>query len=256
MKYFFSNIKNIFDFYLRQKIKFSRRNYYVENEPKEGMFKTPEKISQEQFLYEKYNLDFLKNNSTQENYSANLYMLDVLDKNIQTEFKPEISVLDIGAKNWFYVKGEYFFFKKFTEKLSLDGIELDSHRLYWNFYSRAEVAKFYISGLDSANYISGDLLEHNKKYDFILWFLPFVKKYPLIKWGLPLGYFKPLEMLKHAYGLLNEGGQMMIVNQEKEEFLEQQWLCEQAEICFEPLGEIKSVFSKYELKRYALLIKK
>ena len=62
-------------------------------------------------------------------------------------------------------------------------------------------------------YIAGDLLKHNQKYDYIIWYLPFITEYPLIKWGLPLKYFKPLKMLEHAYHLLNKNGELLIINQ-------------------------------------------
>lgn len=256
MKYFLDNIKNTIDFFLRQKFRFSRRNYYVAPESKDGLFEDIESSQKERYLFEKYNLSSLKENSTRMNYLENLYTLEILDKYLCIEKKHKISALDIGAKNWFYAQGEYFFFKHFCDELSLGGIELDAHRLYTSLFSRFEVAKFYSKGLDGACYIAGDLLEHNEKYDFIVWFLPFVIEYPLIKWGLPLRYFKPQKMLEHACSLLNEGGQMLIINQDIEEYEVQQKLYESIGADFRLLGKVDSTFLEYKYDRYASIFQR
>ena len=53
----------------------------------------------------------------------------------------------------------------------------------------------------------------NTKYDYITWFLPFISIKPLQYWGLPKKYFCPDELLSHAFSLLNDNGQMLIINQ-------------------------------------------
>lgn len=256
MKYFYQNFKNTIDFYLRQNIKFSRKNYFEQNEPKEGLFKSQEETQREKDLVEKYDLEYIKNNTTKLNYLENLYTIDLLDKYSKVEQQSSINVLDIGSKNWFYAKGEYFFFKKFCENINLDGIEIDANRLYSNFYSREEVAKFHIKNLSGASYIAEDFLKHDKKYDYIIWILPFIKKYPHLKWGLPLECFKPDEILKHAYDSLNEGGQIVIINQGKEEFEIQKQLLKIAGIEYQAIGKIESVFSTYKIDRYLVLVRK
>lgn len=268
MKYF-ENIKNNIDFFLREHLKFSRKNYFEANESKEGLFeglKNPQKaLERENFLYEKYELEFLKSNSTRQNYLENLYIIDVLDKYFAPHPNPppqggrevhKYFVLDIGCKNWFYAKGEHAFFKKFCNNLVLDGIEIDTHRLYSNFYSRKEAAKFYIKGLENTEYIEGDFLNHNEKYDYMVWILPFVVENPLLKWGLPLRYFKPEEMLKKAYDLLKNGGSMLILNQGKAEHDIQIKLCEKLNINYTTFGEVKSEFLHYNIERYLMLIEK
>lgn len=256
MNNYFQNFKNIIDFFLRQHLNISRKNYYIENEPKDGLFDTKELIEREKILIEKFDLDYLKSNSTRQNYLENLYTIDLLDTYLNVDYQDNLEVLDIGCKNWFYVKGEYFFFKKYCGNLILDGIELDANRLYSNFYTRAEVAKFHIKNLENTYYIAGNLLEHNKKYDYMVWFLPFVVESPLIKWGLPKKYFLPEKMLVHAYNLLNINGQILIINQGAVEYKAQKALCEKLNILYKPLGEIKSGFLEYQNSRYAILIKK
>ncbi len=256
MNYFSENLKNIFDFSIRKLTKFSRKNYEEKNEAKENIFNSVEEIERENFLTEKYSLTEFKNNSTKTNYLENLYLLDVLDKYLKIEIKDSPNILDIGSKNWSYAKSEYFFFKQNCAKFLLDGIEIDAHRLYSNLYSRKEVAKFHIKGLENTNYIEGNFLNHTKKYNCIIWSLPFIKKYPHLKWGLPLEYFRPDEMLRQAYESLKPSGQMMIINQGIEEFEIQKQLCKRLNIHIQFAEKIESPFSNYKMDRYLILVSK
>lgn len=256
MEHFLIDLKNKIDFFIRSSLKFSRKNYFEENESKEGIFKTPESLIREASLFDKYNLSDLKNNSTVQNYIENLYALDLLDKYLNIKFRNELSVLDIGCKNCFYARGLYYFFKKYCNEFSFSGIEIDFNRLYSNLFSRLEVAKFHIKNIDNAKLISGNLLNHTKKYDYITWFLPFVFEYPHLKWGLPLKHFSPEKMLEHAYSLLNENGEIFVINQGIDEYNKQKQLCDLLNIPYLAVGEISSVFVEYEFKYYLTLIKK
>lgn len=254
MTYYLQDLKNSIDFFLRQNLTFSRKNYFEKNETKENLFESSEIITQEALLLSKYNLNFVKSNTTRQNYLENLYTVDLFDKYLEINFEDKLKVLDVGCKNWFYAKGEYFFFKKYCNSLDLDGIELDANRLYTNFYSRKEVAQFHIKGLINTKYIAGNFLQDNNKYNYIIWILPFVFKEPLLKWGLPLNCFAPEKMLSHAYNSLIEGGKIFIINQGLDEYNAQKILCEKLEINYDELGKIESSFLKYK-DRYALIIK-
>lgn len=255
MDNFLENIKNNIDFFLRQRLPFSRKNYCAKNEGKEDLFLNYELKAREQLLVEKYSLEYLKSNSTRQNYLENLYIIDILEQTFDIDFRENMSVLDIGCKNWFYAKGEHSFFKKHCKKLKLDGIELDTNRLYNDFYSRGEVAKFNIKDLTDTNYISGDFLTLDKKYDFLVWILPFVVEYPHIRWGLPKKYFQPEKMLQHALNSLNPGGRILVINQGEIEYNKQQELCKILGADFTALGEIKSDFLDYKYSRFATIIK-
>lgn len=221
----FNDLRNKFDFYIRTKTKFSRKNF-------SGNINNPESE----------------------------YLFEILTNYFPIDFKESISVLDIGSKNWAYVKGEYDFFKNYSTQLILDGVEIDAYRLNSNFYSRYEIAQFYIKNLQGVNqwvnqgvnYYPDNLLNINKKYDYIIWLLPFVTIYPLQKWGLPKKYFMPEKLLKHAYRLLNK--QMLIVNQGEEEAEIQKTMLDNLGIEYKELGTIESQALEFKNSRYGFWV--
>ena len=222
----FDDLRNCFDFYLRNRFRFSRKNFVEKNK------------------------DLIERNEAE-----NLYTKEVLNQAFSKQ-NGSLKILDVGCKNWFYAKGEYEFFASFCDEFQLDGVEIDAFRLYSNFYNRYEVAKYYTKGLRNTNYIAGDLLDLKTKYHYIIWFLPFVLIEPLKAWGLPKKYFCPEVLLKHAYHLLDENGQMLIINQGEKEFEVQKQLLEDLGINYKDLGEIKNRFFEYKNKRFGVLIQK
>lgn len=223
----FDEVKNLTDYALRNYTKFSRKNFVEKDE-----------------------------NLLLRNYLENLYTLDILEQCFTAEHKTQLKALDIGSKNWFYVRGEHAYFKSISDDLSLDGVEVDAYRLYSNFYSRYETAKFYQRGLKNTNYIVGNLLDISQKYDYIVWLLPFVTKEPLRLWGLPQRFFMPQKLLRHAYNLLNSKGQMLIVNQGVEEAKIQKGMLDDLDIKYTEKRIVKSKFLEYKNDRYAFVVKK
>lgn len=251
--YIMFDFKNNFDFFLRKKIKISRKNYYEPNESKDELEFSDEEVKLETELIHKYNLEYYRNNSTIINYCQNLYLLSIFDKYFNVSTDNKLSVLDIGSKNWYYAPAEYYYFKKHSEQLSLDGVEIDAYRLYSNFYNRFETAKFHIKNLEGAKYIPDDLMNINKKYDYIIWILPFVLIQPLRYWGLPDKYFQPQELFNHAYSLLNKNGKMLIINQTKEEYEAQQTILNGLDSFSKKLD---SPFYEYKYQRYITIVEK
>ena len=100
------------------------------------------------------------------------------------------------------------------------------------------------------------MLDLKGKYDYIIWFLPFVLKNPHKLWGLPMKYFCPEKMLSHSYNLLNQNGQMLIINQGELEAKAQKELLNELNIKYLELGEVESEYFKYQNKRFGFLIKK
>lgn len=248
-------MKNRIDFYLRNLFRFSRKGYSQEPESKENLF--DEKIqAKEERLIRRYGLKKFRETSSRSNYCENLFVLELLDDYLRPKRKKQLKVLDIGSKNWSYAKAEHSFFKKFTThgNLTIDGIELDAYRVYSNFYSRYDAAKYNTKGLLGANYIVGDFMQHIGKYDYIIWILPFVSKYPHKMWGLPKKFFKPKEMLEKAFNDLTEDGIMVIVNQDEDEYILQKELFEELEIPYMPCGKFKCSFFEYKYPRYVSIV--
>ncbi len=255
MKYFYTDFRNNIDFFLRSLITISRKNYCEKPADINKLFDNKEQRCLYNELEKRYDLgSFKKLNEV--NFLTNLNFLDIFEKHIMPEEKT-LSVLDIGSKNWNYAASEYVFFKSFTNKLRLRGIELDAYRLCTNLYNRYEIAKFYTKDLEDTEYIPDNLMNHTEKYDYIIWILPFITEYPLLRWGLPLKYFKPEEMLEHAYSLLNNNGELLIINQGEDEYQIQTELNKKLNLCYEPIGEVSSVFSPFKNKRFcSKIIKK
>ncbi|OGI02173.1 MAG: hypothetical protein A2Y25_04860 [Candidatus Melainabacteria bacterium GWF2_37_15] len=194
---FFKNLHNEIDFFFRKNIKLSRK---------------------------------IKENIEQTETS---HITEWLQNLINVE-KNNIKILDIGAKNWYYVKELYNFFKfnNFEKEIWLDGIEIDAFRVYIDLHTRYDHAMYYSKDLKNCRYIAGDFLKHNEKYDYITWFYPFVTENPLLEWGLPLSTFRPLEMLQHAVASLKPGGIIIIKNQDEKEYIIQENLFQQLNVSY------------------------
>lgn len=223
----YTDMRNRLDFFIRRNAKFSRTNYSEKN------------------------IDLIERNKAE-----NEYTFEVLDKYFEKRKTHSVRVLDIGCKNWFYARGMHKYFSSFCDDFTMDGIELDAYRLYSNFYSRYEVAKYHTQGLENINYIPGNLLSLNRKYDYITWFLPFVLQYPHMAWGLPKKYFYPEKLLEHAYNLLERNGQLLIVNQGEKEYDKQLELLDNLKIPYKQLGQIRSDAFAYRHKRFGFLCRK
>ena len=119
-------------------------------------------------------------------------------------------------------------------------------------------AKFYTQGLENISYIADDLLNINdfERYDYITWFLPFVTYKPLKYWGLPKKFFCPAKLLNHAYSLLSETAQLLIINQGEEESLKQKEILDSLDIQYKELGEVSNEYFQYQNKRYGFLVDK
>jgi len=194
---FFKNLNNEIDFFFRKNIRYSRK---------------------------------IKGEIPQTDTS---HVSEWLERCVSVD-KDNIKILDIGAKNWFYVQDLYNFFKynNFEKEIWLDGIEIDAHRVYTDLHTRCDYALHYSRGLKNCRYIAGDFLNHYDKYDYITWFYPFVTELPLLEWGLPLSVFKPAGMLAHAVASLRPGGIILIKNLNEKEYAVQEKLFQELNLSY------------------------
>jgi hypothetical protein len=114
-------------------------------------------------------------------------------------------VIDIGCRNWSYVKvlAETF------PNAKLIGIELDGLRRYWNLYRRIDVAQAHAMQIrDSGRMIEafyGDFrqiqISHTPNPILFCFLFPFVSDYPCQKWGLPRHYADFRALIRHSQTL-------------------------------------------------------
>ncbi|MBY0404274.1 MAG: hypothetical protein K2X66_10275 [Cyanobacteria bacterium] len=181
-----------------------------------------------------------------------------------------VSWLDVGAKNWSYVKAIHAFLCKNAKIDALVGIELDGYQVYQDFKTRYDYAQYFIQGLNNTQYRVGDVFSfkpEEKQFDVISYFLPFVFIEPLLAWGLPSQYFKPSLLLAHLYQLLKPGGVLILVNQGEDECKAQELLLLDLQtklnnasapegFIIESVGSLPSSFLDYRFPRYGWVCRK
>ncbi|MBF0501359.1 MAG: hypothetical protein HQM09_14560 [Candidatus Riflebacteria bacterium] len=237
-------------------MQWSRGEYAPANEDKAELFhEHPELISEYARLEKKFRLDKFRDNSSLMEFRESMYVLSLLEQAFPASLPGKsLRALDIGSKNFAYVRGLYHFFQYApsarqdrTEKenirknackietegedgtepaasdlaaprsIFLTGIEIDPFPVYADTYSRSDYARYHVKRLSNCRYIAGDLMEHHERYDVITWFLPFLTEDAIREWGLPSRFLRPEELMKHAFELMEPGGIMLVVNQEEDE---------------------------------------
>ncbi len=211
---------------------------------------TPAQAARYATLVQGYDLARWPSVCNADDYHLSLYTLDLLDQYLPHETRDSHG-LDIGASAWAYLPALLSF-----TGTPWDGVELDAHRRYWSLSTRRAHADFMRRLCADCRYVSGSLLDVRGTYARITWFLPFVTPAPLYAWGLPRRFFQPLALLRHAWSLLEDGGEMFIVNQGETERAAQARLFSEAGLLGRGLGELHSVFSPFQQPRYGWVLRK
>jgi hypothetical protein len=219
--------------------------------------------TEEARLIKTYQLEAFRHHCQEIRYIDTLNHLQFLELYFRQQSLPEkentpLRWLDVGAKNWLYVKAIDAFLTKALSSQTAErgheivGIEIDPNRLYVDGHTRKGHALSYIQNTPHINYIAGDAMQHHERYDVISSFLPFIVPEPCLNWGLPLNKLQPQAMLSHLTDLLNPNGVLLIMNQDDDEDAVQAELLEK-----EPrLKVIQHIalpesFLQYEYTRYA-----
>jgi hypothetical protein len=253
------SLLNNVGFWCRSSIQWSRGDYNEKNETKNNLFdgRVNEKYlsERESELRNKYAMDYLYRCSTKERYLESITYLEHLEQIFSSATVPKnISWLDVGVKNWSYVEGVYRFIQRNTKHFTLHGIELDAFRMYRNLYSRIDYARSFIRHLQNTSFEIGDALHHQKKYNIVSCFLPFIFIEPTLAWGLPEKYFQPLQFISHLVSLLEKDGILIIVNQNEDENEEQRTIFQkcfsESELIIEWNGKLQESFFPFKYLRY------
>ena len=234
LELFLAWLLNPFFFRLRNFLKFRRTKPYSENSS--SVSRLPNyalnQLKSKRFilLTEQYEMSQFESQLSRSSLYGAYFFLDVLDQSnvgekINQITDEEVHVLDIGTKNFDIAPAMYRYFKTHlptSPQLHITGIEIDAYRIYRSLFSRYDVAEFYrklisVDENEHHRYISGDFLTHEKQYNFISCFFPFVTSYALLAWGLPRAHLKPQQFVDHILKSLSPGGIAVVVNQTKKE---------------------------------------
>jgi len=129
------------------------------------------------------------------------------------ELPDPLDVLDIGAKNWHYVRALWALLAGYggaRRELALKGIEIDPFVVYRDGHSRYDWAKLYARSCPGTHYLVGDALAHEGQYDLVLVLFPIMLPDEHLDWGLPLDRYRPHDLLAHAWKLTRSGGTLLV----------------------------------------------
>lgn len=151
------------------------------------------------------------------NFQENLHVVGLLEAALAEhakELPPELSVLDVGAKDWHYLPGLWRFLRRVGapegRSLHLTGIELDPYHRYVDGYTRFDYAQAYMEGCPGSRYLIGDVREHAGRYDLALVLFPFWRQEEVLAWGLPGRFFDIDGLLGNVRAQVRPGGLILV----------------------------------------------
>lgn len=217
-------------FALRRSIGWSRGEPALPGEAKGELFayleasKRERAGARERELRERYDLGPLYKVSSCAAYRENLYVLDVLDREVAPLARSGAlwRGVDVGSKDFVYSFAlERFLCRHARGRgAELVGVEVDGHVVYRDLRSRADRARANAArtGNPRVRYEVADFLTFESgPVDLVTIFYPFVTRFALLAWGLPLSSFRPRELFERAAASLAPGGLLVIFNHTHEE---------------------------------------
>ncbi len=227
---FYSLLRNLFDYPLRQFFHWRRTGLSLKNEPKDALYNDlaePNRTQAQataQRLLKEYHLDSLYSSSSNDNYRENLYYLAMLESAftaVNSKLPDKLTVADIGPSHWFYVQALYAALKWWQNpagrEVSISGYESDAYRVYTDFHSRYDHALAHIDHLPGVEFKPTAFKVQLAAFDVITQFFPFIFLPDHLEWGLPHALFNPSALLVTAWLSLKQGGWLIIANQGKAE---------------------------------------
>ena len=188
----------------------------------------------------------------QDDYEANLYILDLLDQLFARDAsQPGGPCLDIGSRSWWYAPAQAAFLDA-----PWTGIEIDAHQRYLDMTTRRARAEFMSSPYPGLRYIAGSLLDLEASFGFITWILPYLLMDSLVSDRLPERLFMPRRLLAHAFSLLSPGGTLVILNHTMEEHDIQAALLAELQIPVEDRGQLRGIVTRQEEQRFAFVARR
>ena len=180
------DLKNRLDFYLREKLRFSR--------PFPVGFSLP---PNETGLHVEFRA-FLT--------------LFTLSKLLSRFSSQQIEVADVGARNFSWAPVIDEVLRSHGKLPTVHGIEVDAFRVLSGFHSRNDFGRFYANSIPHGEFHAMDFLAWERPLDLIFLLNPFVTPTPLRNWGLPKTLLKPEELFQHAFTILKPNKGILIVS--------------------------------------------
>lgn len=159
-----------------------------------------------------------------------LNVLDLLETALErgdVRLGEAIDVLDVGARNWFYVRAMWALLRGYggrPREVELTGLEVDPFVVYADGHSRYDWARLYARPLGKARFVAADFFEHDGRHDLVVVLFPFLNREEHLEMGLPLSLYRPRDFLAHCVGAVRPGGSLVVCCFDYErEALERAW---------------------------------
>lgn len=191
-------------------------------------------------------LDEWPNRLTVRELHEAVYLIDVLNRYLNTAGDINTPGLDVGAKN-----GTALPALAKAMPGPWDLVEIDSHRRYATLSTRRAHGTRMAHHYPHSRFIAGSVTDLDGPYGVVTWILPFIDQAPLAAWGLPSRLFEPARLLAHVKNILTPGGTLFVVNQGRVEFDIQRDLFRALDMSATPLGKIESTLSPFKRERYS-----
>lgn len=130
-----------------------------------------------------------------------------------------LNIADIGARNFCLAPTLDNLCASFGYNAEIHGIEMDAYRRLTNFRTRKNYGDFYANKIRKGDYHVMDFLHWKKPLHVGFLLNPFVSDSPILAWGLPLSKLQPNAIFKHLYELLvPQNGFALVSSPSEDEF--------------------------------------
>lgn len=253
-------LRNEMDFRLRMLLRWRRPGARLPAEAKDGLFE-PELLPEVRRLVQAYGLADWERVSGRVDFAASLFYLQMLERALtaaEIRLPPDLTALDAGCGDWFYVQALAGLLRYFggTRAVTLIGVEVDAYRPYADFRSRVDWADAYMNGLAGVSYLASDIRRFRTPVRIGFMLFPFLFGADVRRWGLPGRYLQPAALLAHVWSLVEPGGLLVIANLGEAEREAQHRLLQEAGLQPVWWGRHESPLFTYREPRFVTVVRK
>ncbi len=185
----FRNLRNNFDFHLRNKIKFNR--------PLSPNAKIDDLAIRMQSELREF-LDLFR-------WKMVLEKMDLVPGD-------PLVIGDIGTRTFVIAPVLDQIFRELNFSPEVHGFEVDAYRRFTNFRSRADYGHFYAMQIPKGEYHTQDFNYWNGDLHIALLLNPFVTEEPLLRWGLPRKFLRPEFLFDNTHKSLRKNRGILLVS--------------------------------------------